>query len=490
MSATALLSPGALSRLLAERWGLSMVEITAHYGGMSSLTWVVTRDSQRWLAKAVSADRNGPQFAAGLAAAARLSAAGIPAGAPVPTREGALTVESDGAVLALLDWVEGSPVEQYTTEGMCLVGRTLARAHLALGSVPAQAGIMPSLDPAAPHLWIRPWIRPALAAARAAVEALGLDTLTWGPLHADPASEAFLSEPGSGTVGLIDWGAYTVGPRVFDLAYAVLYAGGPQKARPLISAYLAEGALSAAEVERALDAMLGWCWASQAYYFAQRIAACDTTGVTDPADNELGLANAKSHLDPAVIRAYQPVDEVRWARCRVVSFLDTCYFDAVEARKPAVEADSVIDLVAVDDNQIVGILDVTVRGQLATIETVCVHPDYRRYGIAARLLREVVKRLDGGPARILDAWTREDPEALAWYSANGFVEEYTYLHAYSGYGPANALRMVEPREPFRPMIVFAHAQREHEQQVRAEFERVYVCRRLVRHLTGDVSQSS
>jgi homoserine kinase type II len=490
MSATALLSPDALSRLLAEHWGLSTAEITAHHGGMSSLTWVVTQGSQRWLAKAVSADRDGPQFAAGLAAATRLSAAGIPAGAPVPTREGTPIVESDGAALALLAWVEGSPIEQHTTEGMRLVGRTLARAHLALGKAPAQPHIAPALDPAAPHLWIRPWIRPALAAARAAVEALGPETLTWGPLHADPGAEAFLADSGSGTVGLIDWGAYTVGPRVFDLAYAVLYAGGPQKAQPLISAYLAEEALSAAEVERALGAMLGWCWATQAYYCAQRIAACDTTGVADPADNEQGLANAKSHLDPAHIRDYQPADEARWTRSRVVSFLDTCYFDAVEARKPAVGADSVIHMVAVDDDQIVGILDVALRGDLATIETVCVHPDYRRYGIATRLLREAVKRLEGSPARTLDAWTRQDPAALAWYSASGFVEEYTYLHAYSGYGPANALRMAEPREPFRPVIIFAHADREHEQRVRSEFERVYVCRRLVRDLTGDASQPS
>lgn len=490
MSDTALHSASALSRLLAEHWELSTAELAAHDGGMSSLTWVVTQGGQRWLAKAVSAERYRPRFAAGLAAAARLSAAGIPAGAPVPTREGALSVESEGAAVGLLSWVEGDPVEQHTAAGMRVIGRTLARAHHALGTTPAQADIEPRLDPTRPHLWLRPWIRPALAAARAAIEELRPDTLTWGPLHGDPAAEAFLADRDTGTVGLIDWGAYTVGPRVFDLASAVMYTAGLDRARPLIDAYLAEEALTAAEVERALGAMLGWRWASQAYYFSNRIATANMTGIADPAQNEKGLADAKSHLDPARIRAYRPADEPEWVRSRAVSFLDTCYYDAIEPRKPAVEADSVVDLVAVDEGRIVGILDVALRGELATIETVCVHPDHRRYGIATRLLEEAIKRLEDGPALILDAWTREDASALAWYAAHGFTEEYTYVHAYSGYGRANASRMAEPREPYRPVIVFAHAEREREQQARAEFERVYVCRRMVKQLTGGAAQAS
>jgi homoserine kinase type II len=306
---TTLFSASSLARLLAEHWGQPTAEITAHEGGMSSLTWVVTQGSQRWLAKVVSTDRYGQQFAAGLAAAARLSAAGIPAGAPVPTREGALCVEADGASVALLSWVEGSPVEQHTIAGMETVGRTLARAHLALGETPARTQIEPYLDPTRPHLSIRPWIRPALTAAHAAVEALGPETLTWGPLHGDPAAEAFLVDgdtdtvTGTGTVGLIDWGAYTVGPRVFDLASAVMYADGLEKARPLIEAYVAEEALPPAEVERALATMLRWRWATQAYYFARRIATNDMTGIDGPADNERGLAHAEYYLDPPHVSA-------------------------------------------------------------------------------------------------------------------------------------------------------------------------------------------
>ncbi|HTJ66058.1 MAG TPA: GNAT family N-acetyltransferase [Actinospica sp.] len=471
-----------LHSLLAEHWGLSNAETAVHEGGMSSLTWIVRQGDEQWLAKSVSAEKYARRFAAGLAAARRLSAAGIPAGEPVATLDGALTIEADGSAIALLKWVDGTPVEQHTDEGLRLVGRTLARAHVALGTAPAQPYPEPPLNPSGLHLGVRPWIRPAIAGARAAIDELDPARLTWGPLHGDPAAEAFLLDRESGTVGLIDWGAYTVGPRVFDLASAVMYADGLAKAQPLIEAYLAEDAVPAAEVERALAAMLGWRWASQAYYFAHRIASADMTGIADASENERGLADAKAYLAPPQIRVYEPADETEWARCRVLAFLDTAYYDAVEPRKPVEEADAVIDLVAVDEGHVVGILDVAVRGELATIETVCVHPEYRRFGLATRLLDEAIARLRGSGARELDAWTRQDEPALGWYTARGFVEEYTYLHVYSGYGEANTARMTDFRKPYSPIIVFAHARREHEEQVRAEFERVYVCRRFVRPL--------
>ena len=181
--------------------------------------------------------------------------------------------------------------------------------------------------------------------------------------------------------------------------------------------------------------------------------------------------------DSVVIRSYDPADERQWVRCRAVAFLDTCYYDAVEPRKPVEEADAVIDLLAVDGDRVVAI-----RGDLATIETICVDPDYRRFGLATRLLNEAFARLEGTAARTLDAWTREDPEALAWYTASGFVEEYTYIHVYSGYGEANTARITDRRAPYSPVIVFAHTRREHEEQARAEFDRVYVCRRFMQQL--------
>lgn len=284
--------------LLAEHWGLAGARVAPIEGGMSSLTWSVEIDDARYVLKSVSAASYARRFADGLAAAARLDAAGVAAGAPVPTRGGELTVIADGQAIALLGWVEGTPAAQHTPAGMAVVGRTLARAHLALGTVPGGDRPEPYLNPQADHLGIRPWIRPAIARARAAVEVLDVATLTWGPLHGDPAAEAFLVRE-DGDCGLIDWGAYSVGPRVFDLASAVMYAGDTLgQARPLIDAYLAEGALTEDEVARALEPMLGWRWASQAYYFAWRIATDNLVGIADAAENEKGLAHARAYLDP------------------------------------------------------------------------------------------------------------------------------------------------------------------------------------------------
>jgi len=186
-----------------------------------------------------------------------------------------------------------------------------------------------------------------------------------------------------------------------------------------------------------------------------------------------------AHPETVHIRDYQSADEQSWLRCRVLAFLNTCYYDSVEPIKPVVDdADRTIDLVAVADDIVVGILDVAVRGDLATIETVAVHPDYRRRGIADSLLDVILTRLDGTGVISLDAWTREDAEALAWYDREGFVQTEQYLHVYSGYD--RATKLATPTGPSHPVMLFAHAKIEHEARFRSEFERVYICRRMQR----------
>jgi ribosomal protein S18 acetylase RimI-like enzyme len=181
------------------------------------------------------------------------------------------------------------------------------------------------------------------------------------------------------------------------------------------------------------------------------------------------------------VRDYRPADEPGWLRCRVLSFLDTCYFDDVATAKPVEDdADSTIESVAVQGDAVAGLMDVAVRGELATIESVAVHPDHQRTGVASALLSTALDRLAATSATVLDAWTREDRSALAWYTARGFVETQTYLHVYSGY--KRAAEMVSTALPLHPVSVFAHATREHEARMRAEFDRVYVCRRMQRPL--------
>jgi Ser/Thr protein kinase RdoA (MazF antagonist) len=120
--------------------------------------------------------------------------------------------------------------------------------------------------------------------------------MTWGLLHADPAPEAFRLNPATGRCGVIDWSYALYGPLLYDLASAVMYAGGPEHAQALIQSYLGEHILTAMEVEHGLAPMLRFRWAVQANYFAWRIAENNLTGISNPEDNEKGLEDARRFL--------------------------------------------------------------------------------------------------------------------------------------------------------------------------------------------------
>jgi hypothetical protein len=61
------------------------------------------------------------------------------------------------------------------------------------------------------------------------------------------------------------------------------------------------------------------------------------------------------------VRPYEPADEVGWVRCRVLSFLDSAFCDAVEREKEHYENPS-IELVADESGEIVGLLDLEAHG--------------------------------------------------------------------------------------------------------------------------------
>jgi GNAT superfamily N-acetyltransferase len=130
------------------------------------------------------------------------------------------------------------------------------------------------------------------------------------------------------------------------------------------------------------------------------------------------------------VRDYHQDDEQSWLRCRVLSFLDTCYFDDVVVAKPHYPRPAV-ESVAVVGADVVGLLDVAVTGGLATIETVAVHSDHRWRGIATGLLHHALTRLSDLGATEMDAWTREDQSALRWYAAHGFTEAEHYVHVHA-----------------------------------------------------------
>ncbi|MGF1429041.1 GNAT family N-acetyltransferase [Kitasatospora sp. LaBMicrA B282] len=182
-----------------------------------------------------------------------------------------------------------------------------------------------------------------------------------------------------------------------------------------------------------------------------------------------------------VIREYTPADEGSWLRCRVLSFLSTAYFDDVLRTKPVVPAPGFALVAAGELGAIIGIMDVTVDGDLATVDTVAVHPDHQHQGIGRALLTEARARVAALGVPTLDAWTRDDPDTLRWYRAMGFAESSHYLHVYANHytdagEPARAI--AERRPELRPMMAFLHAKLQDEQLLRAQFARVHVCRRF------------
>ncbi|WP_030409992.1 GNAT family N-acetyltransferase [Streptomyces sp. NRRL S-1448] len=182
-----------------------------------------------------------------------------------------------------------------------------------------------------------------------------------------------------------------------------------------------------------------------------------------------------------IIRDYTDADEESWLRCRVLSFLHTPYFDDVRQAKPAIPTPG-FELVAIGDSgTVLGIMDVTVDEDLATIDTVAVHPDHQHLGHGRALLTEARSRARALGLATLDAWTRDFPDTLRWYRAMGFTESDHYLHVYANHytEPGEPARAVgSHRQGLKPMAAFLHADLADEQRLRTEFARIHVCRRF------------
>jgi aminoglycoside phosphotransferase (APT) family kinase protein len=229
-----MISDETVRELLLRTWGLGEgTSITRHDGGMGSQTWIIDQGGRRWVAKAVAPHLAEP-FAHGLQVARLLGDAGISAGTPVPALSGPVTADTvSGDRVGLLTWVPGAPLTGAGEGEQRLIGETLARVHSVLRdrTVPG-AQHFHWVDPAAPHLGLRPWIHPAVSAAVGELAELQRKSSAWtrGLLHADPAPEAFRYDAATGQCGIIDWSSAHYGPLLYDLASAVMYLGGPGRA--------------------------------------------------------------------------------------------------------------------------------------------------------------------------------------------------------------------------------------------------------------------
>jgi homoserine kinase type II len=129
------------------------------------------------------------------------------------------------------------------------------------------------LYPEAEHLGVEPWLRQAVAEAVGAMIRLTVtDQLTCGVLHGDPAPSGFVVDPATGRAGVVDWGTCGTGPLVYDVAAAVVYAGGLERSAEFIDGYLAAGPVDRDEIEAALPVLLRFRWAVQADLLARRLS--------------------------------------------------------------------------------------------------------------------------------------------------------------------------------------------------------------------------
>jgi len=259
-------------------------------------TWDVVVGDERFVAKLVHPATRAT-FEAGLAAAEHLRTCGVDAGAPVRTADGATTVTIDQGILALLRHVPGRPLEPDDPLDQQWWGDLLGTVHRALDGF-SHPGLVRWhwVRPDAPHLELEPWLRPAVTEAVAVLTKLAVtDQLTYGVLHGEPAAEAFRMDVDTGRTGLIHWGSAATGPLAYDLAAAVIDAGGPARAPELLDGYAAAGPVPRDEVDAALPVLLRFRHAVLADRFARRVADARERG-GDPADDLAGLRRAQEAL--------------------------------------------------------------------------------------------------------------------------------------------------------------------------------------------------
>ena len=193
----------AIGGAVAEHWGLRG-PITELDRGSTARAWRIDTDSDGPLVARLT-DFPRAHVELGLRVAEAVDDAGITAGRPLRTLDGAHCVEVPGGRLALLRFVPGRMLERDEID-VAELGRLLARVHVAIAPLDGVGAW--SLDDACTHLrdgllpdhpaWVRPFVDDRLAAVEA-----------WEPerLQVTRGDGPEVRVVDGAIVGMIDWGA-------------------------------------------------------------------------------------------------------------------------------------------------------------------------------------------------------------------------------------------------------------------------------------------
>ncbi len=101
--------------------------------------------------------------------------------------------------------------------------------------------------------------------------------------------------------------------------------------------------------------------------------------------------------------------------------------------------------------------------------------DFRRQGIASRLLAAAEDAARARGIERFEAWTRDDPWVQQWYESQGFVQISSYLHVYvHGKSETDGVIGSELRAEAGQGVRALHG-RPSRDDIRARFERVHDC---------------
>jgi Ser/Thr protein kinase RdoA (MazF antagonist) len=272
-------------------------------GGFTSEVWLVEAKGERFVAKYAYQSQEG--FEVGLYAAELAEQYGITSGAPLRTKEGALSLPVEGLhgqnePLAILRFVAGEPLQVSEPDAASLYGHLLGRMQRILLDGFGERYIANLLDFILEDdqaVADQPGLARLIHETVTTIRHFELYHLvTYGVIWGDRME--IMREKETRQVGVIDWGTIEYGPLLFDVALAALwlFPEGSPAYEEFLSAYLAEAPISESELE-GLNYYKALLWARQARFFAYRVAANVMLGDANPNGNAENLARSRQELE-------------------------------------------------------------------------------------------------------------------------------------------------------------------------------------------------